>query len=237
MSKESMTLGESFQATKVSAGSPEVKPRHYWIGWLLIASLLGGGGYWVGHSSQPVMQESPGFKEILGKKFAGVLYYDILRSALNVPPLWSFASPFDRRYEQTHFGPIPNTIVNEGENVLEDCFEANTGSACTQVALFKFHGIGSSSAAIAETDGGCTTEATTEYNPNSTRATGTQTNNGANIYRTVATNTVDASFTVEEFCLMDVNTGAGNMWTRILTGTISLGSGDGLQTTYDLTIE
>lgn len=244
MSKENMNLGESFQAVKVGGATPEVKPRHYWIGWALIAALLGGGGYFLGHSSGPApMQESPGFKEILGKKFGGVLYYDIIRAAINLPKSWDIAAQVagiatgHKAYEQTHFGPIPNTIVNEGENVLEDCFENNTGSACTSVANFEFHGIGTSSAAIAETDGGCTTEATTQYAVDNTRATGTQTNNGANIYRTVATNTVDASITVEEFCLMDVNTGAGNMWTRILTGTVALTSGDGLQTTYDLTIE
>ena len=49
--------------------------------------------------------------------------------------------------------------------------------------------------------------------------------------------TVDGAATIEEFCLMATASGAGTMWTRILTGTIVLASGDGLQTTYDLTIE
>lgn len=247
MAKETMNLGESFSATVTRGGQPvETKPRHYWIGWAVIVALLGGGGYWLGHQDHTkpaVMQENPGFKEMLGKKFGGVLYYDIIRASINMPKNWDIAAMAagiatgHKQFEQTHFGPIRNTVVNEGENVLEDCFEGNAGSACTQVALFKFHGIGSSSASITESDGGCTTEATTEYNPDSTRATGSQTNNGANVYRTVGTNTVDGSFTVEEFCLMDVNTGAGNMWTRILTGTVSLSASDSLQTTYDLTIE
>lgn len=135
-------------------------------------------------------------------------------------------------------GTAHATIVNAGENLLEDCFENNTGSACTTVANLEFHGIGTSSAAIAETDTGCTTELTTQYNPDNTRATGSQTNNGNNIYRTVGTNTVDAGVTINEFCLMSqAATGGGTMWTRILTGAIALNASDSLQTTYDLTIE
>jgi hypothetical protein len=261
MSKENMQLGEGFSATVTKASEPP-KTRHYWIGWALVAALAGGGGYAAHEVMAPeesaVLKESPSLKEgltpqplknepipmknILGMKFGGVLSYDIIRAAINLPKSWDMAAQVaglatgHKSYEQTHFGPIPNTIVNEGENTLEDCFEANTGSACTQVALWKFHGLGTSSAAIAETDGGCTTELTTQYTGN-VRATGTQTNNGANIYRSVATNTLDEGATVEEFCLMDTNTGAGLMWTRILTGTIVLSAADAVATTYDLTIE
>ena len=131
----------------------------------------------------------------------------------------SWVSPF--------VGEAHATIVNEGETAIRDLLIASN---------LKYHGIGTSSAAIAETDGGCTTELTTQYNPDSTRATGSQTNNGADVYRSVGTNTVDGAATIEEFCLMDAASGAGNMLTRILTGTITLASGDGLQTTYDLTI-
>lgn len=114
-----------------------------------------------------------------------------------------------------------------------DCFIA---TSCTATQAFKFHGLGTSSAAIAETNTGCTTELTTQYAVDSTRPTGSQTNNGANVYRTVGTNTVDAGVTIEEFCLMSAAS-AGTMWTRILTGTVVLSSGDSLVTTYDLTIE
>ena len=244
MAKEPLNFGEAFSAHVVKGGTVDTKPRHYWIGWALVLALLGGGAYGIwGGPKQSTLEEKPGFKEMLGHKFGGVLYYDIIRAQINLPKEWDIAAQVGgmitghKPYEQTHFGPIPNTIVNEGENVLEDCFENNTGSACTNVANFEFHGIGSSSTAIGETDGGCLTEATTQYNPDSTRATGSQTNNGNNVYRTVGTNTVDGAFTVEEFCLMDAASGAANMWTRILTGTVSLSASDSLQTTYDLTIE
>lgn len=126
-------------------------------------------------------------------------------------------------------------IHNAGETALRDCFIA---TSCTPVQNFKFHGIGTSGAAAAETDTGCTTELTTQYNPDNTRATGSQTNNGANIYRTVGTNTVDATAAVQEWCLQSAGTGAGTPgWSRITFSTINLAASDSLQTTYDLTIE
>lgn len=133
------------------------------------------------------------------------------------------------------FGPYKNTIVNAGENFMVDAFQ-NT----VELETLKYHGIGTSSQAIAEADTGCVSELTTQYNPDSTRATGTTTEGAStNIYRTVATNTVDASVTIAEFCLMSqAATGGGTMWTRILISpTVGLNSGDSLQTTYDLTVE
>lgn len=124
-------------------------------------------------------------------------------------------------------------IVDAGETKLRDCFIA---TSCTSVQAFKFHGLGTSGTAAGETQTGCQTELTTQYNPDSTRATGSQTNNGANIYRTVGTNTVDATAAVQEWCLMDASS-AGNMWSRITFTTINLAASDSLQTTYDLTIE
>lgn len=225
MAKETMKLDEGFKASIVSGGKVETKPRHAVMGWGFIAALLGALGYWLigGHAPKlPTFNERPGLHEALGQKISGILNIDIVRASTGVVE---------------HYGPFRNTVVNEGETALRDCFGGTGTPTCTDVQAFKYHGIGTSAAAIAETDGGCTTELTTQYNPDSTRATGSQTNNGANVYRTVGTNTVDASATIEEFCLMATSTGAGTMWTRILTGTISLSSGDGLQTTYDLTIE
>jgi hypothetical protein len=230
MAKENMQLGEGFSAQKVSgiAQSPEPSRRHYVIGWSAIVAILAALGYFggnalTGKSNAPAMQEKPGLTEILGNKISGVLNVAQIRDGREI---W-----------KTSF-PIPNQIINAGETALRDCFGGTGTPTCTVTQAFKYHGLGTSSAAIAETDTGCTTELTTQYNPDSTRATGSQTNNGANIYRTVGTNTVDAGVTINEFCLMSqAATGGGTMWTRILTGAIALSSGDSLQTTYDLTIE
>lgn len=234
MAKENMNLGEGFSASVVRAKAtpPEPTTRHYAIGWALIAAILsalGYGGYTLlptGHDKASPLSESMGTVETLGTKktkIGGVLNVSHIRGGHTI---WQSAFP------------IPNQIINAGETALRDCFGGTGTPTCTPVQNFKYHGLGTSSAAIAETDTGCTTELTTQYNPDSTRATGTQTNNGANVYRTVATNSIDATVTVQEFCLMSqAATGGGTMWTRILTGGISLVSGDSVQTTYDLTIE
>ena len=251
MAKENMQMGEGFSAQKIGGNSPppdEPKTRHYVIGWSLIAAIITAGVWFLMPATQvekpTLLQERPGLSETLGKKMGGVLYYDIIRASINLPKSWDIAAqvagvlPGHGAYEQTHFGPIHNTIVNEGETALRDCFGGTGTPTCTDTQNFKYHGLGTSSAAIAETDGGCTTELTTQYTGD-VRATGSQTNNGANIYRTVGTNTIDSGgpVSIEEFCLMAAASGAANMWTRILTSTITLQTNDGLQTTYDLTIE
>lgn len=226
MSKENMQLGEGFEMKKISSGQDPVKTRHRVIGWGAIATLIGSLGY-CGYSqfqpSAPALHEQTGLTEqVAPKKMGGVLKMEIVHEGVVVASL----------------GPIPNQIINAGETALRDCFGGTGTPTCTTVQAFKYHGLGTSSTAIAETDTGCGTELTTQYNPDNTRATGSQTNNGANIYRTVGTNTFDASATIQEFCLMSqAATGGGTMWTRILTGGISVVSGDSVQTTYDLTIE
>jgi hypothetical protein len=224
MSRENMQLGEGFTVKTIRPG-PSF--RHAAIGWTVIVSLIGSLIYFAsqlisGGAKLPFI-EKPGITETLRHKIGGVLHLDHIRDGRVI---WHTSVP------------IPNQIVNAGETALRDCFGGTGTPTCTTVQNFKFHGIGTSSQAIAETDTGCVTELTTQYNPDNTRATGSQTNNGQNVYRTVGTNTVDAAVTIQEFCLMSqAATGGGTIWTRILTGAIALSSGDSLQTTYDLTIE
>lgn len=228
MAKESMQLGEGFSAqVQKTVALPPVQTRHRVVGWsaaLALLSALGYGGYQLVPSSpSTAVNETAGLTEGLKHKIGGVLNISQIRDGQTI---WHSAFP------------IPNQIINAGETALRDCFGGTGTPTCTAVQAFKYHGLGTSSAAIAETDTGCTTELSTQYNPDNTRATGSQTNNGANVYRTVGTNTIDATVTVQEFCLMSqAATGGGTMWTRILTGGISLVSGDSVQTTYDLTIE
>lgn len=136
------------------------------------------------------------------------------------------------------YGPIHNLVSDLGKTKLRDCFGGTGTPVCTDIQLFKFHGLGTSTTAVAGTQTACQVELTTKYTGN-VRATGTQTNNGANIYRTAATNTIDEAGTIsiEEFCLMSqAATGGGTMWTRILTGPITVDIGSSITTTYDLTI-
>lgn len=104
----------------------------------------------------------------------------------------------------------------------------------------KYHGIGTGSTAEAVGDTALVTELTTEYNPNSTRATGTTTESAANIYRTVGTNTLDSGNPAlrEHGVLSQAATGGGVLLDRSVFAAITLDgtAGDGLQSTYDLTL-
>ena len=142
------------------------------------------------------------------------------------------------KFRSYFYAPKHNLVVNAGETALRDCFGGTGTPTCTVVQNFKFHGIGTGATAAAEADTACQTELTTQYNPDNTRATGSQTNNGANVYRTVGTNTVDSAVAITEWCLMSqAATGGGTIWSRVVFSAINLSSGDSLQTTYDLTIE
>lgn len=124
-------------------------------------------------------------------------------------------------------------VTTAGVNAIVDAFQ-NT----FEVENFKYHGIGTGNTAEASGDTALVTELTTEYNPNSTRATGTTTEGGsANVYRTVGTNTVDASAAVVEHGIFSqAATGGGTLLDRSVFSAVNLANGDSLQTTYDLTL-
>lgn len=124
-------------------------------------------------------------------------------------------------------------VTTAGVNFIVDAFQ-NT----TEVENFKFHGLGTGSTAEASGDTALVTELTTEYNPNSTRATGSTTEGAsANIYRTVGTNTLDSGTpALREHGVFSAST-AGTLLDRSVFSTITLDGtvGDSLQSTYDLT--
>lgn len=105
--------------------------------------------------------------------------------------------------------------------------------------LFKFHGIGTGTNAEAAADTVLQTELTTQYNPDSTRATGTQAAQAANIYRTVATNIIDSGGPIairEHGIFSSATVAAGTLLDRSVFGIITLNDNDAIQTTYDLTL-
>lgn len=124
-------------------------------------------------------------------------------------------------------------VTTAGVNFIVDAFQ-NT----TEVENFKYHGLGTGSTAEASGDTALVTELTTEYNPNSTRATGSTTEGAsANIYRTVGTNTLDSGTPVlREHGVFSAST-AGTLLDRSVFAAITLDGtvGDSLQSTYDLT--
>jgi hypothetical protein len=123
-------------------------------------------------------------------------------------------------------------VTTTGVGFITDGFQN-----LVELENMKYHGIGTGTNAEASGDTALQTELTTEYNPNSTRATGTTTEGAsANIYRTVGTNTVDASAAVTEHgILSQAATGGGVLLDRSVFSVVNLASGDSLQSTYDYT--
>jgi len=126
-------------------------------------------------------------------------------------------------------------VTTAGVNFLTDAMQG-----ITEPEILKFHGIGTGTTAEAVGDTALVTELTTEYNPNSTRATGSLTEGaGANIFRTIGTNTLDSGTpaVTEHGIFSQAATGGGTLLDRSVFTAINLngGNGDGLQTTYDLT--
>jgi hypothetical protein len=144
---------------------------------------------------------------------------------------------FDRKgkaiYTPFDLGIVSRKVVTDtGVAFIVDAFQ-NT----TEIENLKFHGIGTGGAAEAVGNTALTTELTTQYNPDNTRATGSTTENAANIYRTVGTNAVDSAVSITEHGIFSqAATGGGTLLDRSLFTAVALASGDSLQSTYDLTL-
>ncbi len=123
-------------------------------------------------------------------------------------------------------------VTTAGVAFIVDAFQN-----LTELENMKFHGIGTGTTAEASSDAALVTESTTALNPDNTRATGTTTESAANIYRTVGTNTVDATAAITEHGIFSqAATGGGVLLDRSVFSALNLISGDGLQTTYDFTV-
>jgi len=136
--------------------------------------------------------------------------------------------------EVTPYGLASLRVVTDtGVGFIVDAFQ-NT----VELENMKFHGMGTGGTAESAAQTALVTELTTEYNPNSTRATGTTVEGAtANIYRTVGTNTIDSGTPAitEHGVFSQAATGGGVMIDRSLFAAINLAGGDGIQFTYELT--
>lgn len=139
-----------------------------------------------------------------------------------------------RTGEITDYGLASLRVVTTaGVNAIVDAFQ-NT----VELENFKYHGLGTGTNAEASGDTALQTELTTQYNPDSTRATGTQGEGAsANIYRTVGTITVDATAAVTEHGVFtQAATGGGTLLDRSVFSAVNLAASDSLQVPYELTI-
>ena len=102
---------------------------------------------------------------------------------------------------------------------------------------WKYHGIGTGTTAEATSDTALVTELTTQYNPDNTRATGTQSNPSGNVFQTLGTNTVDATAGIQEHGVFtQAATGGGTLLDRSEFAVVNLSAADSLQSQYQLTL-
>ena len=122
-------------------------------------------------------------------------------------------------------------VTDVGVQSIVDAFDGGVGYSTEN---FNYHGIGTGAVAPAVTDTALGTELTTQYTTDNTRATGTQSQPSANVYRSVGTNPVDATVAITEHGLLSqAATGGGDLFDRDTFTVINLSSGDSLETTYD----
>jgi hypothetical protein len=151
----------------------------------------------------------------------GAVYHTILRGSGEVVPL-GLASM--------------RLVTTVGVNFIVDAFQGTV-----EPEILRYHGWGTGSVAEAVGDTALGTEMTTQYNPDSTRPTGTLTEGAsANIFRTVATFTPDSGGSIvlrEHGIFSQAATGGGTLLDRSVFAAITLDAtlGDSLQTTYELT--
>lgn len=144
---------------------------------------------------------------------------------------------FDRKgkplYTPIDYGIVSRKMVTDtGVAFIVDAFQN-----ITEIENLKFHGIGTGAGAEAVGNTALSTELTTQYNPDNTRATGSTTEASAPVYRTVGTNAVDSAVSITEHGIFSqAATGGGTLLDKSLFTAVALASGDSLQSTYDLTL-
>ena len=123
-------------------------------------------------------------------------------------------------------------VTTAGVGFIVDAFQN-----LTELENMKYHGIGTGTTAEATSDTALVTELTTGYSTDNTRPTGTTTESAANIYRTVATVTVDAAAAITEHGIFSqAATGGGVLLDRSVFAAVNLAINESIQFTYDLTV-
>lgn len=106
-----------------------------------------------------------------------------------------------------------------------------------EISNFKYHGVGTNNAAESASDTILVAECTTVLNPDSTRATGTQTKPSATQLMSTATLVFDGGAALVEHGLLDTPTaGTGVLWDRSVFLTQNVAPGESWQAQYTCTI-
>lgn len=129
------------------------------------------------------------------------------------------------------YGIVGRRVVTDvGADAVADAFRG-----AYTLSNFNYHGIGTDSTAEAAGDTALGAESTTALNPNSTRATGTQSQPASKQYRSVGVLTADAQIIVREHGLFSTSgTGTGDLFDRTVFATVTLEDTDSISATYTL---
>jgi hypothetical protein len=124
-------------------------------------------------------------------------------------------------------------VTDTGVGFIVDAFQNSV-----ELENMKYHGFGTGTNAEAAGNTALQTELTTQYATDNTRPTGTTTEGAtANIYRSVATLSPDATVAITEHGIFSQAANSGGvLLDRSVFSAVNLVSGDSLQTTYDYTI-
>jgi len=162
-----------------------------------------------------------------------MLYFRVLRNAIFrpfsravAPEARLFAKVFRANGKMENLGLIGTKMVTTaGVNFLVDALQ---GSVEPELLNYHASGTGGTSPVI----GNITLE--TEVTDNA-RATGTQGENGANVYQTVNTISYTGAHVIVEHGILSAITG-GTLLDRNTFAAINVASGDSIQFTYELTL-
>lgn len=135
--------------------------------------------------------------------------------------------------EWIDYGVLSRRVVTSaGVGFIVDAWQ-NT----VELENMKYHGCGTGATAEASGDTALVTESTTALNPDSTRATGTQSEPAANQIRSTGTLVFDNTAAVTEHGLFSqAATGGGTLFDRSVFTAINVVSGDSIQFEYTLTL-
>lgn len=159
-----------------------------------------------------------------------VLSCVVIETSLSIVVVRTAESPFGRgRRELEDYGVVCRKVVTDtGVGHLVDARQN-----LVEPETINYHGLGTGGTAEAASQTALVTELTTQYNPDNTRATGTQSEPASNQYRSVGTNTVDATAAITEHGIFaQAAVGGGVMYDRSLFSVVNLASGDSLQSTW-----
>lgn len=137
-----------------------------------------------------------------------------------------------RQGEWIDYGVVSRRVVtNNGVAFLVDAWQNSV-----ELENMKYHGCGTNNTAEAASDSALGAESTTILNPDSTRATGVQTEGSANQLVSTATVTFDGSGAIVEHGLFSqAATGGGTLWDRSVFSTVNVASGESILFTYTAT--